>query len=123
MNTADQLATKYDLTRAKEIMLHKIDNAKEARELLKKEVNQVLSNSTSWDNFKEKAGLKGIDLVETVNKQGAVQGYRIKFAGHDFKASDIDRKITLPNLPHIFKHNVLNMAQEITKSVDRGLGR
>ncbi|SJN18720.1 relaxase/mobilization nuclease domain-containing protein [Sphingobacterium sp. JB170] len=120
MSSADEIAQTHDLIRAKEIMQHRIENANEVKHLLKKEVTKVLSNSTSWNDFKKKASTKGIDIVETVNKQGAVQGYRIKFDNQDFKASDIDRKITLPKLDAIFQNNIIENARTINRS--KGIG-
>lgn len=123
MNTADELAKKHDLTRAKEIMQHRVENTKEVKEMLKKEVNQVLDRSTSWSDFKARASEKGIGIKETVNRQGAIQGYRIELGKLSFKASEIDRKITLPKLEEIFKQNTLDIAKVLTRSKDRGISR
>lgn len=123
MNSADQIAEKHGLTRAKEVMENKLEVNKDVKEQLKNNIHQVLSKSTSWDDFKAKAGKKGIGITETINKQGAVQGYRIEVGKFSFKASDIDRKITLPKLDQVFKQNVLSIAKDLARSASRGLSR
>lgn len=123
MNSADQIAEKHGLTRAKEVMENKLEVNKDVKEQLKKDMHQVISKSTSWDDFKAKAGKRGIGITETINKQGAVQGYRIEVGKLSFKASDIDRKITLPKLDQVFKQNVLSIAKDLTRNVGKGLSR
>lgn len=123
MNSADQIAQKHGLIRAKEVMENKLEVNKEVKEEIKNSVHQILSKSTSWDDFKAKAGKKGIGIKETINKQGAVQGYRIQVGKFDFKASDIDRKITLPKLDQVFKQNVMSLAKDLTRNISRGFSR
>lgn len=123
MNSADQIAEKHGLTRAKEVMENNIEVNKDVKEQIKNNIHQVLSKSTSWDDFKTKASKKGIGIKETINKQGALQGYRIEVGKLSFKASDIDRKITLPKLDQVFKQNVLNIAKDLTRIASRGLSR
>ena len=117
MNSADQIAQKHGLIRAKEVMENKLEVNKGVKEEIKNSVHQILSKSTSWDDFKAKAGKKGIGIKETINKQGAVQGYRIQVGKFDFKASDIDRKITLPKLDQVFKQNVMSLAKDLTRNI------
>ena len=123
MNSADQISEKHGLTRAKEVIENNIEVNKDVKEQIKNNIHQVLSKSTSWDAFKTKASKKGIGIKETINKQGAVQGYRIEVGKFSFKASDIDRKITLPKLDQVFKQNVLSIAKDLARSASRGLSR
>lgn len=123
MDSADQIAKKYNLISAKEVMENNIEVNKEIKEQIKNDVHQVLSRSTSWDDFKSKAGDKKIKITETINKQGTIQGYRIEVGKLSFKASDIDRKITLPKLDQVFKNNVLSLANNIVKIASKGYSR
>jgi len=123
MNSADEIAQKHGLVRAKEVMTNKLEINKDIKDQLKKTVHQVLSKSTSWDDFKVRAGEKGVGIKETINKQGAVQGYRIQVGKFDFKASEIDRKITLPKLDQMFKQNVMSLAKDLTRNISRGFSR
>lgn len=119
MDSANQIAKKHNLTSAKEVMESRI----ELKEQIKNDIHQVISKSTSWEDFKSKAGDKKIEIKETINKQGAIQGYKIKVDGLSFKASDIDRKITIPKLEQVFKNNVLSLAKSLVKAVSNGISR
>lgn len=120
IDSADQIAQKYGLIRAKEVMENKTELNREVKEQIKNEVNQVISKSTSWEDFKSKAKDKKIKISETINKQGVIQGYRIQVGKFDFKASDIDRKITLSKLEERFNKNALDMANELKIGAKRG---
>jgi len=106
MNSADEVAKNHGLTRAREIMNNNIEQEKVIKEELKKTLNQLVGQSTSWDKFKDSAKLKGINIKETINKKGELQGYRVEVGKMSFKASEIERKLTLPKIQEIFLNNV-----------------
>lgn|SRR5690606_2318089 len=121
MNTADELAKKYSLTRAKEIQQAKIEKLEIDKKEVKKIVSNALHNSTSFADFGKKLADKGVQIQPTVNKQGNIQGYRLKSGKADFKASEIDRNITLSKIDKIFKQNSLRMDQEQNQTRIRGM--
>lgn len=80
-----------------------------------------MHNSTSFADFGKKLADKGVQIQPTVNKQGNIQGYRLKSGKADFKASEIDRNITLSKIDKIFKQNSLRMDQEQNQTRIRGM--
>jgi len=72
----------------------------------------ALLTSPAWiiisplDNFNDRCCPCVSEIKPTINKQGEVQGYRIKSGKADFKASEIDRNITLSKIDKIFEQNI-----------------
>jgi len=84
----------------------KIEKLEIDKKELKKQVTDVLKKAKSFNDFSERAKKIGIEIKPTINKQGEVQGYRIKSGKADFKASEIDRNITLSKIDKIFEQNI-----------------
>lgn len=116
IDSADKIAQNHNLTRAKEIQKNNIQALEIDRKELKKQIISILHTSKSFGEFQFKSAQKGIEIKPTINKKGEVQGYRILSGKADFKASEIDRNITLPKLESIFKNNIL---QEQKQSISR----
>ena len=106
IDSADELAQKYNLVRAKELQKVKIEKLEIDKKELKKQITDILKKAKSFDDFSERAKKIGIEIKPTINKQGEVQGYRIKSGKADFKASEIDRNITLSKIDKIFEQNI-----------------
>lgn len=101
----DQVAQKYGLESAKQIMHERLNKEKE---LSKEERNQIKdfhqevmkTIPKDFENYHKKMKSKGIEVVPTINKQGNVQGFRFNNlkTGNSFKASQIDRNMNLNQL-------------------------
>jgi len=122
MNSADEVAKEHGLTRAKEVMNNNIEQSKGIKEELKKVLNQLVGQSTSWDKFKDSAKLKGINIKETINKKGELQGYRVEVGKTSLKASEVDRKLTLPKLHEAFSVNAIALTKTLHQQQNRGKG-
>lgn len=123
IDTADELAKKYSLTRAKEIQQDKIEKLDIDKKELKNTVSNALHNSTSFADFRKKLADKGVQINTTINKQGNVQGYRLKNEKADFKASEINRNITLSKIDTVFEQNAQRIAQEQRQTRKIGIRR
>lgn len=106
IDSADELAKKYNLIQAKELQKIKVQKIEIDKKELKKQIIDVLKKAKSFDDFRKRANKIGIEINPTINKQGEVQGYRIKSGKTDFKASEIDRNITLSKIDKIFEQNI-----------------
>lgn len=89
---ADKVAIEKNLTRAKVVEELRKENFKD----IKSEILRIsdLSISHKPDNLKQYIELmksSGVEVKPTINKAGEAQGLRLKFQGHDFKASEIHR--------------------------------
>ena len=97
-NAADEVAQGHHLTRAGEI-------GKERIKELKTALKGISVSSLSFDDYRHKAEQKGMKINLTINKQGEMQGYKIQYKGNEYKASDVDRSLTIPKLEKGFEKN------------------
>lgn len=102
-NIADQVAQDRNLTRAKEVRDMNIalekENLKEIKSTIFQKHRVVLEHKPK--NFKEYSDLmksSGVDILPTINKQGDLQGYRLKFQGHNLKATQVHRTMSLSKM-------------------------
>lgn len=116
IDSADQLAQKYNLVRAKELQKIKIEKLEIDKKELKNQIIDILKEVKSFDDFSQRAKKIGIEINPTINKQGEVQGYRIKSGKADFKASEIDRNITLSKIDKIFEQNIQQEQKQSIRS-------
>lgn len=104
----DQVAQKYGLDSAKQLMVEKLnhqklDHKKERDHIKDSHYDVMKSKPKSFENYQKAMKEKGIDVVPTINKQGNLQGFRFNNmkTGNSFKASEVDRKLNLKQLFHV----------------------
>lgn len=119
MDVADGLAKQYGLIRAMEIKKQNLQEVQVGRALIKERLNQILPDCRSFEEFKQKSQKADVKVLETINKQGQLQGYRLKMGEINLKASQVDRGLTLGKLDLLFQQNSLRLAQEVTKVITR----
>ncbi len=95
----DQVAQKYGLDSAREMMLAKMKHNELSQKLernqMKEKHNEVMKTQPkNFEHYQKLMKEKGIDVQPTINKQGKIQGFRFNDlqTGKSFKASEIDRK-------------------------------
>lgn len=95
----DQVAQKYGLHSAREMMKQKLEkqlsiDKLERNQMKEKHFAVMKSQPKSFKHYQNLMKEKGIDVQPTINKQGKVQGFRFNDlqTGKSFKASEIDRK-------------------------------
>ena len=138
---AEKVAEELKLTTVKQVQFEKAFATKEIRTEIKRR-HELSMEQFSPTNFNEYIGAmqtNGVKVIPSINNQQKLQGFRFEFDGHNFKGSEIHRKMSLGNigkdiaknpLAEIFKGeskkiNLLgkavelsgNMALKITKAV------
>lgn len=101
----DQVAQKYGLESAKQIMNERLNKekelSKEERYQIKDLHQEVMKTKPKdFEKYQKAMKSKGIEVVPTINKQGKIQGFRFNNlkTGNSFKASQIDRNLNLNQL-------------------------
>ena len=108
------------------------------RQPIKNEIKQAhqfaISNSKTFDNYKDLMFSKGIIIKPTINKNNQLQGFRMvhKQSGLDFKASQIgknfgvknlvENQIKMPNLSPPLQQFAINVAKFLVRSISQGAG-
>lgn len=124
-----KLRTAKDIQAANEIALQPIKlEIKSAHDF-------AVKNSKTFDDYKDLMHSKGCKVLETINKKGDLQGFRIlhKESGLDFKASEINKSVGLKNLiqnkvqlPTNIIPSLQNIAFKVAKTIiqeaSKGMG-
>lgn len=97
-NAADEVAQAHKLTRAGEIGKERINE-------LKTNLKNIARRSQSFEDYHFKALQNDIKIKLTINRQGETQGYKVEYKGNEYKASDLDRSLTIPKLQKSFANN------------------
>ena len=108
------------------------------RQPIKNEIKQAhqfaISNSKTFDNYKDLMFSKGIQVKPTLNKSGELQGFRLlhKQSGINFKASEIGKnfgvkdlihnQIKLPTLSPPLQQIAIKVSKMIFREASRGMG-
>jgi len=96
---ADEIAKERGLTRASVVQEFNKEMTKDLRNQIHLKHKAVLEHSPKdFKTYSELMKSSGVDILPTINKQGNLQGYRLKFQGQDFKASEVHRSMTLPKM-------------------------
>ncbi|WP_024568757.1 relaxase/mobilization nuclease domain-containing protein, partial [Elizabethkingia anophelis] len=93
---------------SKELGLYTAKDWQKVRHLeqlpIKKEIEKshqyALEHSKNYTEYKELMKGKGIDVIDTINKQGQLQGFKIKHleSGLNFRASEIKEGLGMKDL-------------------------
>lgn len=96
---ADKVAQEHGLTRAKEVQLKKDELHKNLKQEIFKTHKEILKQKPiNFSDYSKKMQSKGIEIIPSINKSGKLQGYRVAKNGLDFKASAINRSMTLSKM-------------------------
>jgi hypothetical protein len=88
-------------------------------EIFKKHQEVMRDKPRTFDNYIKQMNSKGLEVKPTINKQGTIQGFRIVDIGSkkDFKASEINRSMSIGNLIKDGLKNDLN--NQLNKTLDK----
>lgn len=105
---AHEIAKERGLVSAKEKMFENIKNNEQNKgnlrelksEIFKKHQEVLKNNPGTFSKYTDEMKKLGLDVRPTINKQGEVQGFRIidNETKKDFKASEINRSMSIRNL-------------------------
>lgn len=96
---ADKVALENGLTRARNVQAFNKELHKDLRQQLFDKHKVILQHKPR--DFKTYCDLmqsSGVKVLTTINKGGNLQGYRLVFNGHNFKASEVHRSMTLSKM-------------------------
>jgi Relaxase/Mobilisation nuclease domain len=105
---AHEIAKERGLISAKEKMFENIKNNEQNKgnlkmlknEIFKKHQEVMRDKPRTFDNYIKQMNSKGLEVKPTINKQGEIQGFRVIDieTKNDFKASEINRSMSIVNL-------------------------
>jgi len=91
---AHEIAKDRGLTSARDVKDLNLENTKDIRKEIERRMDAVLQHKPkNFGDFKDLCQASKLDIKETINpKTKKLQGYRIEFQGHNFKASELGKK-------------------------------
>jgi hypothetical protein len=105
---AHEIAKERGLISAKEKMFENIKNNEQNKgnlkilknEIFKKHQQVMRDRPRTFENYIKQMNSKGLEVKPTINKQGQIQGFRVvdTESKKDFKASEINRSMSIGNL-------------------------
>lgn len=98
-NIADEIAQERGLTRASLVKEFNKEMTKDLRQQIFDKHKAVLEHRPKdFKSYSELMQSSGVKVVPTINKAKQLQGYRLEFNGHSFKASEVHRSMTLSKM-------------------------
>lgn len=105
---AHRVALKNGLISAKQVRIDRIkesekiqfDSKKIRKDIYNKHVRVIAKNPVTMEKYLGEMRKSGIEFIPTINRQGELQGYRIRDmeSQMEMKASDVHRKMSLKGL-------------------------
>jgi hypothetical protein len=102
---AHNIAKERGLVSARDLMFEKkslsMENEKQHKnEIFKKHQSVMRTNPKTFKGYMQAMNLKGLEVQPTINKQGQVQGFRVKDKANDknYKMSEVNRSMSISNL-------------------------
>lgn len=94
------IALRYGLQTVENVQKVKKESSKKIRSEIHEIHQRVLLQMGIFtlDDYIKRMRSNAVHFEQSVNKQGKVQGYRVSFGVHNFKASEIHRSMSKPNL-------------------------
>lgn len=127
---AHEIAKERGLVSAKEKMFENIKNNEQDKgelkilknEIFKKHQEVMRDKPRTFDNYIKQMNLKGLEVKPTINSKKEIQGFRIidNESKKDFKASEINRSMSIGNLIKSgLKNDLKNDLNSTLKSVSK----
>lgn len=131
---SERIAQENGLRTAKELKKINDITLVPIKEEIKRAHQFSVQNSNTFQDYKDLMGSKGIEVKQTINKNGELQGFRLlhKESGLNFKASQIGKdfgvkdliknRIEMPVLSPSLQQIVFKVAKIIANQVSRSTG-
>lgn len=96
---ADEIAVERGLVRARKVKEHNEEKTKDIKSIIYDiHLSVLLWKPADFDSYKMLMKKKGINVLPTINKSNRLQGFRVEFQGHNFKATEVNRKMSLSKI-------------------------
>lgn len=92
---AHEIAKSRNLTCARDVETLRKENTKDIRQEIGRKMDAILKNHKpkSFEEFKDLCSSSKLEILPSINKKtGKMQGYKVRFDGQTFKASEIAKK-------------------------------
>lgn len=123
---ADKIAQEKGLTRAKVVQAYNQEMTKDLRAQIFEKHKAVLQHRPrNFQDYKDLMKSSGVEVVPTINKAEKLQGFRLEFQGQNFKASEVNRSMTLAKMGvnKIFSGLNPELKTTINRDINRGFSR
>ena len=117
---AEKVAERLHLTTVKQIQFEKRFQQQEIRQEIRRRHDLTMKQfePKNFDEYIKAMAANKVKVIPSINKQDKLQGFRIEFAGHNFKGSEVHRKMSLANLgKEINKNSYTPLIQPKTNTV------
>ena len=124
-NVADRVARDADLIRARVVQeMNREQNLSLKKEIYQLHKNVMKQRPTDLKHYTELMAKHGIRIDSTVNSGRKLQGFRVNYGGKSFKASEINRSMTLAKMvAKTIAPGVFNPVFKVAKIVQKSLSR
>lgn len=96
---ADKVAQERGLTRASVVKEFNLEMTKDMRQQIFDRHKTVLQHRPrDFQQYKDLMNSSGVKIVPTINKADRLQGFRIEFQGNSFKASEVNKNMSLSKM-------------------------
>lgn len=125
---ADRIAQEKGLTRAKVVQAFNQEMTKDLRAQIFDKHKAVLEHRPrNFQDYKDLMQSSGVKVIPTINKAERLQGFRLEFQGQNFKASEVNRNMSLSKMGGNIKQiagmaSNLNPTLKITAEVLKKIG-
>ena len=117
---AENVAKQMGLTTAREVQQEKEIETITARLKIREIHNKIMEDQRpgTLEVYMKNMKAQNVEFVPTINRAGKLQGFRIKYQGHDFKASEVHRSMSGGKIMALLsRNNGVGKASEATKLV------
>lgn len=94
---AERVAKEMGLTTVRDVQQQKMEQARDARIILKRIHEKVISEvrPRDFDQYIKAMEAHPVKVIPSINKQNQLQGFRFEFAGQNLKGSEIHRSMSM----------------------------
>ena len=117
---AENIAKEMGLTTVKQVQLEKELDSIKVRLDIKDIHHKVMENQRpkTLDSYIKAMQERNVEVIPIINKAKRLQGFRLQYEGHNFKASEVHRSLSGGNImAQLSQNNGIVKRKEIGKSV------
>jgi hypothetical protein len=112
---AERVAKEMGLTTVRDVQQQKMEQARDARIILKRIHEKVISEvrPRDFDQYIKAREGHPVKVIPSINKQNQLQGFRFEFAGQNLKGSEVHRSMSMNKIAERigFNQNAIEKAR------------
>lgn len=112
---AERVAKEMGLTTVRDVQQQKMEQARDARIILKRIHEKVISEvrPRDFDQYIKAMEAYPLKVIPSINKQNQLQGFRFEFAGQNLKGSEVHRSMSMNKIAERigFNQNAIEKAR------------